>query len=99
MSKLKQTEIQSQLRETAGWTLSGDAITRTFALKDFVEAMEFVNQVAQLAEEAWHHPDIDIRWNKVTLSLSTHSDSGLTKKDFDLARRVDRAHAEMRTSD
>ena len=52
--------------------------------------MKFVNQVAKLAEKAWHHPDIDIRWNKVTRTLSTHSEGGLTEKDFDLARCFDR---------
>ncbi|MDW8309695.1 MAG: 4a-hydroxytetrahydrobiopterin dehydratase [Verrucomicrobiales bacterium] len=52
--------------------------------------MKFVNAVARRAEEAWHHPDIDIRWNKVTLTLTTHSEGGLTEKDFELARQLDR---------
>jgi 4a-hydroxytetrahydrobiopterin dehydratase len=62
---------------------------RTFTLGNFVEAVEFVNEVTEIAEEANHHPDVDIRWNKVTLRLSTHSKGGLTRADFDLATRVD----------
>ena len=62
---------------------------RTFTLGNFVEAVEFVNEVTEIAEEANHHPDVDIRWNKVTLRLSTHSKGGLTRADFDLAARVD----------
>ena len=58
-------------------------------LADFVEAMGFVTRVALVAEKAFHHPDIDIRWNKVTLRLSTHSEGGLTEKDLELAERVD----------
>jgi 4a-hydroxytetrahydrobiopterin dehydratase len=67
------------------WRKKGAAITRTFQFKDFKAAMKFVNAVARLAEKAQHHPDIDIRWNKVALTLSTHDAGGLTKKDFDLA--------------
>ena len=72
-----------------GWKRLDASITRTFEHKDFVAAMAFVNKVAVAAEAAWHHPDIDIRWNKVTLVLSTHSEGGLTQKDFDLARQID----------
>ena len=64
-------------------------ITRTFQFPDFVAAMGFVNQVAGLAEAAGHHPDIDIRWNQVTLALTTHDVGGLTEKDFALAREID----------
>ena len=71
------------------WRQQGAAINRTFAGRDFVAALKFVNEVARLAEEAWHHPDIDIRWNKVTLVLSTHDEGGLTEKDFALAARCD----------
>ena len=71
------------------WTRQGDAITRTFQFKDFPAAMKFVDAVAAAAEQAWHHPDIDIRWNKVTLVLTTHDAGGLTQKDFDLARQFD----------
>jgi len=72
-----------------GWKLRGAAIARTFQFKDFPAAIRFVGAVAELAEQAWHHPDIDIRWNKVTLTLTTHDTGGLTKKDFVLARKFD----------
>ena len=90
MSLLKASEIKTALRAAPGWKRHGKAIQRTFEFKDFVAAMKFVNQVAKLAEKAWHHPDIDIRWNQVTLTLSTHSEGGLTEKDFALAEKFDR---------
>ena len=71
------------------WQRQGDVIARTFQFKDFPAAVKFINVVALAAEESWHHPDIDIRWNKVTLALTTHDVSGLTQKDFDLARQFD----------
>ena len=71
-----------------GWTRDGETITRTFEHKDFVEALAFVNKVGNLAEAANHHPDIDIRWNKVTLALTTHSENALTDKDVGLASQV-----------
>jgi 4a-hydroxytetrahydrobiopterin dehydratase len=64
-------------------------ISHAFEFKDFPAAVKFVDAVAGLAEQAWHHPDIDIRWNKVTLTLTTHDAGGLTQKDFDLARHFD----------
>jgi len=89
MAKLKPAEIKSALARLPTWKRTGPVISRTFAFKDFVAAMKFVNAAAKLAEAAWHHPDIDIRWNKVTLALTTHSEGGLTKKDFQLARKFD----------
>jgi 4a-hydroxytetrahydrobiopterin dehydratase len=89
MPRLSAKQIAGELKTLKSWQLSGPEITRTFDMKDFVHAMGFVNSVALLAEKANHHPDIDIRWNKVTLSLSTHSAGGLTEKDFHLAREVD----------
>ena len=71
------------------WTRSGDELVRTVALKDFAEAMTFVNAVAGLAEAANHHPDIAISWNKVTLHLTTHDAGGLTQADLDLAAGID----------
>ncbi|HAV23164.1 MAG: hypothetical protein A3H45_05815 [Ignavibacteria bacterium RIFCSPLOWO2_02_FULL_55_14] len=85
---LTEHEIRDQLHSIPGWTQSRKEISRTFELKDFVSAIGFVTSVAILAERADHHPDIDIRWNRVTLTLSTHSADGLTIKDFDLARSV-----------
>lgn len=74
-----------------GWARDGDAIHREFTFKDFAAAMAFVNKVAQAAEAADHHPDIDIRYNRVTMALSTHSEGGVTEKDFALASRIDAA--------
>lgn len=89
MAKLKAAEIKSALVRLPEWKRSGSVISRTFEFKGFVAAIKFVNAVARLAEEAGHHPDIDLRWNKVTLALTTHSEGGLTKKDFQLARKFD----------
>jgi 4a-hydroxytetrahydrobiopterin dehydratase len=86
---LTPTQIKAALVTIPQWSRRGKTISRTYEFKDFVVAMKFVNAVAKLAEKAWHHPDIDIRWNRVTLVLSTHDAGGLTAKDFDLARRFD----------
>jgi len=90
MAKLTAAQIRSALGGRPDWKRTGAAITRTFAFKDFPRAIRFVSRVAELAEKAGHHPDIDIRWNIVTLTLTTHSEGGLTEKDFKLARRFDR---------
>jgi 4a-hydroxytetrahydrobiopterin dehydratase len=89
MAKLTPKQIKESLPEVPDWKKRGSEITRTCKFKDFAEAMKFVNQVAKAAEKANHHPDIDIRWNTVTLVLATHSEGGLTRKDFDLARKID----------
>jgi 4a-hydroxytetrahydrobiopterin dehydratase len=90
MTKLTVAQIKSALETAPEWRKQGATITRTFVFKDFPAAIEFVNAVAKLAEKAWHHPDIDIRWNKVTLTLTTHDAGGLTEKDFALAKKFDR---------
>jgi 4a-hydroxytetrahydrobiopterin dehydratase len=90
MAKFKNLQIKSALGKVPNWTRKGDCIVRTYQFKDFPAAIQFVNAVAKLAEKAWHHPDIDIRWNKVTLTLSTHDEGGLTEKDFKLAGKFDR---------
>ena len=90
MAKLPATLIKSAVATVPGWKKKGATIVRTFEFKDFPAAMKFVNKVAALAEKAWHHPDIDIRWNKVTLVLTTHDEGGLTVKDFALAQKFDR---------
>ena len=88
MALLNEKDIARRLKAVKGWKRNGSRIFRTFILKDFVRAMGFVQSVALLAEKADHHPDIDIRWNTVTLVLSTHSEGGLTEKDFTLASRI-----------
>jgi 4a-hydroxytetrahydrobiopterin dehydratase len=87
---LPDDQIQARLETLDGWTRTADSIRKDFSLDTFDTAIQFVNDVAQLAEEADHHPDIDIRYNHVTLTLSTHSAGGLTSRDFDLAARIDR---------
>ena len=72
------------------WTREEAALTREWAFADFAEALAFVNRVGDLAERGGHHPDIDIRYNAVTLALTTHDAGGLTEKDFGLAREIDR---------
>jgi 4a-hydroxytetrahydrobiopterin dehydratase len=89
MPLLKENEITAKLKTIKGWKLAGKKISKSFNKKDFVRAMGFVNSVALLAEKANHHPDIDIRWNTVTLTLSTHSEGGLTDKDFNLAKEIE----------
>jgi 4a-hydroxytetrahydrobiopterin dehydratase len=90
MAKLTPVQVKASLRTVPGWKKKGRALTRTFEFKDFPEAIKFVNRLAKLAEKAGHHPDIDIRWNKVTLTLTTHDEGGLTDKDFDLAAKFSR---------
>ena len=90
MAKLTPAQIKAATGAVPKWKKKGSAISRTYQLKDFVAAMKFVNRIARLAEKAWHHPDIDIRWNKVTLTLTTHDAGGLTEKDFELAQKFDK---------
>lgn len=73
----------------SGWTLEGETISRTFVFEDFGEAMGFVARAALASDVADHHPDIDIRWNKVTMALTTHEAGALTSKDVDLAEKFD----------
>jgi 4a-hydroxytetrahydrobiopterin dehydratase len=88
MKRLSEAEIERELGETPGWELAGDSIVRTMKFEDFKKAMDFVNRVAEVAEEANHHPDITIRWNTVVLTQSTHAAGGLTEHDFRLARTL-----------
>ncbi len=91
MPLLEAPALRDQMRTIPSWSLQDRLILRTYEFPDFVAAMAFVNAVARRAEDAQHHPDIDIRWNKVTLALTTHDEGGLTAKDFELARRADAA--------
>lgn len=90
MGLLSESQIQEGLRTLAGWQLKGDEITKTYAHNDFIDSISFITRVAILAEKANHHPDILIQYNKVTLTLSTHSEGGLTENDFNLAKKIDR---------
>jgi 4a-hydroxytetrahydrobiopterin dehydratase len=88
MSRLDDTAVEEGLQRLPGWERRGNQILKTFVRKDFANAITFVNEVADAAEAAGHHPDIDIRWNKVTLALSSHAEGGLTDSDFQLAARI-----------
>jgi len=88
MDALTSEQVGTELAATPGWELADGQITRTVTRKDFRDALLYANAVGFLAERANHHPDILLSWNKVTLTLSTHSAGGLTAKDFALARQV-----------
>lgn len=86
---LSADEIDSGLSSLDGWELQGKAIAKTFSFEGFTQSIDFVDHVASAAEEADHHPDIDIRFDKVTLTLSTHSEGGVTDKDLKLAEAIE----------
>ena len=89
MPKLRPDQINAALATVPQWKKQAATISRTYVFKDFPAAIHFVTTVADLAEKAWHHPDIDVRWNRVTLTLTTHDQGGLTEKDFNLAKQFD----------
>jgi 4a-hydroxytetrahydrobiopterin dehydratase len=97
MEKLSDVDIQARLADHSEWSELNGAIQRTLQFSNFLEAMRFVNGVADVAEAMDHHPDILIRYNKVTLTLSTHDASGITEKDFALARQIDTMGAAAQT--
>jgi len=88
MSLLTDSQISEELATVPAWTRDGDSITTVTERADFRDALLYVGAVAYLAETANHHPDVTIAWNKVTLTLSTHSAGGLTASDFALARQI-----------
>ena len=89
MTLLAEADLVGALVRVPGWRHEGAAIQREFRFRDFAETMKFVNRVASLAEEANHHPDISIRYNRALLELSTHDEGGLTERDFALAEQID----------
>ena len=88
--KLSRAEAEQRIKGLSGWSLEGDAIKKQYTFKNFPEAIAFVNRLAPEAEAADHHPDILINYKRVTLTYSTHSEGGLTTKDFDGAATADR---------
>jgi 4a-hydroxytetrahydrobiopterin dehydratase len=90
MPPLSTDEARSRLGTLPGWQIESGELVKTFQFADFRAALHFVNQVGDAAEKAGHHPDIDIRYNKVRLALVTHDAGGLTAKDFDLAAQADK---------
>ena len=89
MTRLSDEEIEERLAEREGWERSGDTIVKQFDNGDFKGSVEFVNAITPLAEEMNHHPDLEISWKTVTVTITTHSEGGLTEGDFELARRID----------
>ena len=90
MATLSKSEVETLLKELPEWKLDGGKLVRDWEFKDFVAAMSFVNRIATLAEQAGHHPDIDIRYNRVRLGLISHDAGGITERDAKMARRISR---------
>ena len=88
MARLSDEQIEQELAGLDGWERAGDAIQRVFELDDFKGSVDFVNRLTPEAEDMNHHPDLAISWNKVTVTVTTHSEGGLTENDFELARRI-----------
>ena len=98
MPALTAKEINLHLKAVSDWSKRANAIRRTFKFEDFLKRIAFVNQIAKKAQKLNHHPDIDIRFDKVTLTLTTHDEGGITQKDFTLARQCDEDFAERQRS-
>ena len=89
MPRLENGEIENRLEALEGWSREGDAITKEFDHGDFKGSVDFVNRLTAEAEEMNHHPDLEISWATVTVTITTHSEGGLTEGDFELASRID----------
>ena len=87
--RMSDDEVKDQLHNLGGWEREGDAIVREFEFANFVGSVDFVKRITPIAEEMNHHPDLSISWNKVKVSLSTHSEGGITENDFKLATKLD----------
>ncbi|MFN2557797.1 MAG: 4a-hydroxytetrahydrobiopterin dehydratase [Nitriliruptorales bacterium] len=95
METLSDQEIEGALAELPGWEFDGEAITKTYALSSFREAIEFINDIADVAEDANHHPDLEIYYDKVVVSFRTHSADAVTDKDVEMAREVEALVTEL----
>jgi 4a-hydroxytetrahydrobiopterin dehydratase len=89
MARLDDADIERRLAELEGWERAGDAIRKAFKRGDFVGSVNFVRALVEPAEEMGHHPDLEISWDTVTVTITTHSEGGLTANDFELAARID----------
>ncbi|HXG72523.1 MAG TPA: 4a-hydroxytetrahydrobiopterin dehydratase [Gemmatimonadaceae bacterium] len=92
--RLSDIAIQRELGSLPGWSRRGEVITKTFQFRNFMTGIDFIGSVAKAAEAANHHPDIDIRYTKVVLSLSTHDSGGITQKDLDLAKAIEKLNGQ-----
>lgn len=90
MAKLSKEQIAFNMSKIPGWRLNEDRIERSFEFEGFRQALSFINQVAEYADQMNHHPDFTLRFNRVMLTLTTHDDRGLTGKDFALAQRINK---------
>lgn len=90
-TRLSDVEIQRALNGLAGWSRRGDALVKTFTFERFADGIAFVDRVAEAADAMNHHPDVDIRYTRVTTSLSTHDAGGVTQNDLDLAKKIEEA--------
>jgi 4a-hydroxytetrahydrobiopterin dehydratase len=95
MAALSNEAIQQKLTKMQGWSYQGKNLHKKYMFKSFLPGIEFVNRIAQAAERAGHHPDLTINYNVVGIDLSTHSEGGVTEKDFDLAGKIDQIHAAL----
>ncbi len=95
MAALSHGAIQQSLGKLKGWSVEGQELHKKYTFKSFLPGIEFVNQIAHAAEEAGHHPDITINYNVVGIALSTHSEGGITEKDFALAAKIDQIHSKL----
>ncbi|HYH62614.1 MAG TPA: 4a-hydroxytetrahydrobiopterin dehydratase [Solirubrobacterales bacterium] len=89
MDKLDDSEIESRLADLEGWERDSDAIKKSFERHDFVGSVDFVKAITEPAEDMGHHPDVSISWDTVEVTITTHSEGGLTVNDFELAERID----------
>jgi 4a-hydroxytetrahydrobiopterin dehydratase len=89
MEKLTKEEVLTRLEKLSGWSLKEEAIEKKYEFSDFKEALAFINQIGEQAEEANHHPEFFNVYNKVSIRLNTHDADGITEKDFDLAKKID----------
>jgi 4a-hydroxytetrahydrobiopterin dehydratase len=89
MALLSESEIEDRLSGLEGWSREGDAITKTFENGDFVGSVKFVDSLVEPAEGMGHHPDLEISWDKVKVTITNHAEGGLTENDFELARKID----------
>lgn len=87
--RMSDDEVKAELSKLGGWEREGDGLVREFEFANFVGSVDFVNRLTPVAEEMNHHPDLSISWNKVRVSLSTHSEGGITENDFRLATKID----------
>ena len=89
MALLSDSEIEAKLGEADGWSRDGDAITKTFENNDFVGSVKFVDSLVEPAEGMGHHPDLELSWDKVKVTITNHAEGGLTENDFELAGKID----------